>query len=287
MKTLFHRVLKTLAFLVLAAGLAAQADAQLVKYRFTGTKTDGNGDVGTTISGEVTLDLGATPHDLEQWYDSWEFDPVNDYGSSSYYFHRWQDGGFSIDAVTDTGLVAGTSFGGTTVFDEWESDYQSHYYGEDSSYQSFVSYIHNVKVEGESNRGVMVYCGSDNSLRNGTPGVVPNPWDPTGTDFSVIHIYDNNSSTGVSQWGDFRIDSFTLVPTTIIIDGIDTGIDDFQYQGRLVSKHLDDCAAVAKNHGNYVSCVAKLTNALVKAGLLTGKQKGVILDAAAKSSYGK
>ncbi len=80
-----------------------------------------------------------------------------------------------------------------------------------------------------------------------------------------------------------RVRSFGL---TIIIDGIDTGINDFQYQGKLVSQHLADCAA-AKNHGDYVSRVAKLTNALKKAGLLTGNQKGIIMDAAAKSSYGK
>ena len=133
----------------------------------------------------------------------------------------------------------------------------------------------------------MGVSGYDNRLGDGVPGVVPNPWDPSGKNQSFIYIYEYNFVTQENRYGRFTIDSFTLVPTTIIIDGIDTGIDDFQYQGKLVSKHLADCAAAAKNHGDYVSCVTKLTNALKKAGLLTNNQKQIIMDAAAKSSVGK
>ncbi|GMV42355.1 MAG: hypothetical protein AMXMBFR64_40710 [Myxococcales bacterium] len=42
-----------------------------------------------------------------------------------------------------------------------------------------------------------------------------------------------------------------------------------------------------KNHGAYVSCVAKATNAMVAAGTITGEQKGVIQSAAGQSSCGK
>ena len=50
---------------------------------------------------------------------------------------------------------------------------------------------------------------------------------------------------------------------------------------------MADCAANAKNHGDYVSSVAQLTNALTKAGLLTDSEKTVIMNYAAQSSIGK
>ena len=42
-----------------------------------------------------------------------------------------------------------------------------------------------------------------------------------------------------------------------------------------------------KNHGDYVSCVAKRTNSLVSQGLLTSVQRSSIVSAAAQSSIGK
>jgi hypothetical protein len=50
---------------------------------------------------------------------------------------------------------------------------------------------------------------------------------------------------------------------------------------------LDNCEAIAKNHGKYVSCVAHLTNFYKKQKLLTGAQKGQIQSCAAQSDIGK
>lgn len=50
---------------------------------------------------------------------------------------------------------------------------------------------------------------------------------------------------------------------------------------------LDNCEAVAKNHGKYVSCVSHLTNSYKKAKLLTGAQKGQIQSCAAQTDVGK
>jgi len=44
-----------------------------------------------------------------------------------------------------------------------------------------------------------------------------------------------------------------------------------------------DCAAGAGNHGQFVSCVAQVTNAAVKAGLISGAQKGAVQQCAAES----
>jgi hypothetical protein len=55
----------------------------------------------------------------------------------------------------------------------------------------------------------------------------------------------------------------------------------------LLDDGLDNCEAIAKNHGKYVSCVAHLTNSYKKAKLLTGAEKGQIQSCAAQTDIGK
>jgi hypothetical protein len=54
-----------------------------------------------------------------------------------------------------------------------------------------------------------------------------------------------------------------------------------------ISEDLLECADGARNHGKYVSCVAKLTNALKKQKFITGAQKGQIQSCAAQTDIGK
>jgi hypothetical protein len=75
--------------------------------------------------------------------------------------------------------------------------------------------------------------------------------------------------------------------SNIVIDGTDTGIKDFNYQGQSVAAILADYAASAKNHGDYVENVEKLAGKLVKAKLLTKAQAKTLTQAAEKSSIGK
>lgn len=289
MKTLFHRAFKALAFLILAAGLPAQAEAQLVAYQFTGTKISGEEELGTTISGIVTLDVVA-PFDYFGLINrSWDWRPYgyDEYGSHIGFYQFWRNGGFSVDAVTNSEFATGTFLGGDTYFVGFETDFKNHVWGTNYDRKESGSYISNWNYDRETATDRIVHIvGYNKALGTTVPRVVPNPWDPSANDVGEIQIAIFNNNTGAYQYGIFKIDTFTLF-TTIIIDGIDTGIDDFQYQGKLVSKHLFKCAATANNHGDYINCVATLTNALMKAGQLTGKQKGIIMEAAVKSSYGK
>ncbi|MGK0184490.1 MAG: hypothetical protein ACI9R3_000262 [Verrucomicrobiales bacterium] len=71
---------------------------------------------------------------------------------------------------------------------------------------------------------------------------------------------------------------------TVVIDGCDSGgVNVLFDDGCTISDHIAKCAAGADNHGDFVSCVAHLTNILKKAGLITGKQKGAIQKCAAQS----
>ena len=69
----------------------------------------------------------------------------------------------------------------------------------------------------------------------------------------------------------------------IIIGERDTGVVDRLHEGKLISKWVDECAADARNHGQFVSCVAHLTNELKKAEIITGKEKDALQRCAAKA----
>ncbi|MGH7820397.1 MAG: hypothetical protein ACREQ9_11525 [Candidatus Binatia bacterium] len=72
--------------------------------------------------------------------------------------------------------------------------------------------------------------------------------------------------------------------TAVVIGTCDSGVpNSFFANGCSVSDLVGQCVANAKNHGRFVSCVAKVTNGLKKAGVLTGNQKGKIQSCAARS----
>jgi len=71
---------------------------------------------------------------------------------------------------------------------------------------------------------------------------------------------------------------------TIVIDGCDTGVEDQEYNGSTISALIQGCASGAANHGAYVSCVAKLTNELKKAGIISGQEKDAIQSCAAQAN---
>jgi len=73
-------------------------------------------------------------------------------------------------------------------------------------------------------------------------------------------------------------------PSTVIIDGQDTGVENVFYNDKAMSVWLDDCAGAARNHGEYVRCVALLTRNMKKAKLLNGEQRGAIIKAAAHAN---
>jgi len=73
------------------------------------------------------------------------------------------------------------------------------------------------------------------------------------------------------------------VRPTIIIGTIDTGVPNTLFaNGCTMSDLIAQLAASARNHGEFVSAVANLTNQWVQAGLITGQPKGAIQSAAAR-----
>ena len=72
---------------------------------------------------------------------------------------------------------------------------------------------------------------------------------------------------------------------TVVTNGCDSGVPNtFFSSGCTIADLINKCAVGASNHGNYVSCVAHVTNDLKKSGIITGAQKGAIQSCAAKAS---
>jgi|GEM_PF-1934895 len=79
---------------------------------------------------------------------------------------------------------------------------------------------------------------------------------------------------------------FSNTEAAVVIDGCDSGVTNALVTcGSNMADLIADCAASANNHGQFVSCVAALTNAWKSDGLISGKQKGAIQSCAAQSNY--
>jgi hypothetical protein len=72
--------------------------------------------------------------------------------------------------------------------------------------------------------------------------------------------------------------------TTVSIAGCDTGVPNaLLQQGCTLADQIAECATTAASHDAFVSCVAHLTNALRKSGVIDQNQKGRIQRCAAQS----
>jgi hypothetical protein len=72
---------------------------------------------------------------------------------------------------------------------------------------------------------------------------------------------------------------------TVVIDGCDSGVTNtLVADGCTVTDLILACADGASNHGAFVSCAAQVGNALKKAGVISGSDKGAIQSCAASSS---
>ncbi len=79
--------------------------------------------------------------------------------------------------------------------------------------------------------------------------------------------------------------SDSIMTPTIIIDDCNSSVPNVVFpDGCTISDKIQQCTVEAQNHGQFVSCVAHLTDELKKAGVITGKQKGAIQSCAAEAN---
>lgn len=79
-----------------------------------------------------------------------------------------------------------------------------------------------------------------------------------------------------------------MQPATVIVGDVDTGVEDRAVDGDATMNDLIAvCAEEARNHGEFVSCVTRLTNDWRKDGLISKDEEKAIDQAAALSDVGK
>ena len=80
--------------------------------------------------------------------------------------------------------------------------------------------------------------------------------------------------------------SFSDLSETIVIVGCNTKVGNMLFEdGCTMSDLITQCAVGAMNHGEFVSCVADLTNGWVDDGLITHQQRAAIQSCAAQAGF--
>ncbi len=154
------------------------------------------------------------------------------------------------------------------------------------------------------NQGVSVTCPAttlaigDSMICEGTGTAVEGQYQNTGTVEAVdtgnttvtaqdvgyyLGINSDTDGDGINDDVDQCTDS--NVDTTVVISNCDAGVsNELLDNGCTMNDLIAQCASGAKNHGKFVSCVAKLTNHWKQLKLISGKEKGSIQRCAAKSN---
>jgi hypothetical protein len=95
----------------------------------------------------------------------------------------------------------------------------------------------------------------------------------------------DSDGDGVPDPADDCPDSDTSA--TVVIDGCDTGaLNSVLPNGCTLADEIGVCAELAETHGDFVSCVAQLTNEWQAEGVISNREKGTITRCAAMSAIG-
>jgi Thrombospondin type 3 repeat len=103
--------------------------------------------------------------------------------------------------------------------------------------------------------------------------------------------------TDPTEWADTDGDGFgdnsdpfpnSDTSATIVVAGNDSGVSNQSFgDGSFMADYVGACGVDVRNHGQFVSCVSALAEGWKKDGLLSGKEKGNLVSAAAQSDVGK
>jgi len=92
----------------------------------------------------------------------------------------------------------------------------------------------------------------------------------------TITILQNDDGT----WPAFNIFDMGIRPNmemTLMIGDCDTRVIDQEYDGKLISEYIDDCASDAETHGEFVFCAADLADTLVNDDVITPLERFFIV----------
>ena len=118
--------------------------------------------------------------------------------------------------------------------------------------------------------------------------LIPNRCDADAPNYANLDCDGDGVLNGVDACP-FTVEAatFSFGNTTFNISGLDTVLPSGCSLAESLEASLDACDNNPRNHGQFVSCVAKATNLLKKQKVISGTQKGQIQSCAAQSDIGK
>ncbi|MGB9851444.1 MAG: hypothetical protein ACPLPX_01110 [Candidatus Kapaibacteriota bacterium] len=109
----------------------------------------------------------------------------------------------------------------------------------------------------------------------------------------ALVLYNCNTSPSSNDVNSPNVSSIVLPPgfeptTIVIVDKngtvYDSGIKNKSLpDGSTINQKIQECIRNSRNHGDFVSCMAHLTNWLMKNGYITNKEKGILMNIAARA----
>lgn len=142
------------------------------------------------------------------------------------------------------------------------------------------------EIESDYTGDFCIPCDDDcdgvfNEVDNCIDAFNPGQENCDGDEFGDVCDEDDDND-GVLDVNDAYICSD--MTATVIIDGCDTYVINMVFlDGATMMDLINECAANAMNHGEFVSCVSHLTNGWKSDGYISGKEKGKIMDCAANA----
>jgi hypothetical protein len=103
-----------------------------------------------------------------------------------------------------------------------------------------------------------------------------------GIRLSPVSVPPDSDGDGIPDDEDFCPESD--LSATVVIDDCNSEVfNAFLEYGCTISDLISECTDGAMNNGNFVSCVAHITNDLKKDGTITGSEKGAIQSCAGQA----
>ncbi|MBD3673027.1 MAG: hypothetical protein HUJ26_05830 [Planctomycetaceae bacterium] len=261
-----------LFLLVLTPMFTAETQAQVTEYEYSATLLFTRGpnveQFGTAVQGTITINYEAAPIILN---DVSDYDKFGQYG-------QWRNPDATIDGVTNSGYMTGNTIDGGTTFLTIED-----YFLIDDQYDSVQRGTVRNYISGNGwSKDILLSSRIYNNPDSDGLAELTD-WNPLAGDEPIVIIRDWDSVFGVTSEAFYSVDTFVPVPTTIIIGGLNTGVEDFEYEGSTITKTITEFSASAPSDGKFLSDVRKLSRELEKAGLITSDEQAAINNTAKKS----